>query len=207
MPQIQWSIWSQSQRQQKDFKLTDQHVNEVSTVCARGLDGWLHWFTKRIVVLSMMVANERVLHQDLGEVERDPDMNGTVISSIGSHGFEEKFSLVKIQIVGIQQSMDLDLELEPECWGSFWVSRRRRSQRQWQIRVPWSLQRTEEPYDGHFSSHNPAFHGFASLLGFLSIETGNTKGGSITVLLTSCLTGLESAVWQLTILVFICKTD
>jgi hypothetical protein len=35
---------------------------------------------------------------------------------------------------------------------------------------------------------------------------GNTKGGSITVLLTSCLTGLESAVWQLTILVFICKT-
>jgi hypothetical protein len=28
-----------------------------------------------------------------------------------------------------------------------------------------------------------------------------------TVLLTSCLTGLESAVWQLTIFVFICKTD
>ena len=25
-------------------------------------------------------------------------------------------------------------------------------------------------------------------------ETGNTKGGSITVLLTTCLTGLESAV-------------
>jgi len=36
---------------------------------------------------------------------------------------------------------------------------------------------------------------------------GNTKGGSITVLLTSCLTGLESAVLQLTIFVFICKTD
>ncbi len=36
---------------------------------------------------------------------------------------------------------------------------------------------------------------------------GNTKGGSITVLLTSCLTGLESAVWQLTFFVFICKTD
>jgi hypothetical protein len=32
---------------------------------------------------------------------------------------------------------------------------------------------------------------------------GNTKGGSITVPLTSCLTGLESAVWQLTIFVFI----
>ncbi len=31
---------------------------------------------------------------------------------------------------------------------------------------------------------------------------GNTKGGSITVLLTSCLTGFESAVWQLTIFVF-----
>ncbi len=36
---------------------------------------------------------------------------------------------------------------------------------------------------------------------------GNTKGGSITVPLTSCLTGLESAVWQLTIFAFICKTD
>ncbi len=36
---------------------------------------------------------------------------------------------------------------------------------------------------------------------------GNTEGGSITVPLTSCLTGLESAVWLLTIFVFICKTD
>jgi hypothetical protein len=36
---------------------------------------------------------------------------------------------------------------------------------------------------------------------------GNTKGGSITVPLTSCLTGLESAVCLLTIFVFICKTD
>jgi hypothetical protein len=34
---------------------------------------------------------------------------------------------------------------------------------------------------------------------------GNAKGGSITVPVTSCLTGLESAVWQLTIFVFICK--
>ncbi len=34
----------------------------------------------------------------------------------------------------------------------------------------------------------------------------NTKGGSIIVRLTSCLTGLESAVWQLTIFIFICKT-
>jgi hypothetical protein len=39
------------------------------------------------------------------------------------------------------------------------------------------------------------------------VLAGNTKGGSITVPLTSCLTGLESAVWQLTIFVFICKTD
>jgi hypothetical protein len=31
------------------------------------------------------------------------------------------------------------------------------------------------------------------------VEAGNTKGGSITVPLTSCLTGLESAEWQLTI--------
>ncbi len=37
--------------------------------------------------------------------------------------------------------------------------------------------------------------------------TGNTKGGSIIILLTSCLTGLESAVWQLTIFVFMFKTD
>jgi hypothetical protein len=36
---------------------------------------------------------------------------------------------------------------------------------------------------------------------------GNTKGGSITVLLTSCLIVFESAVWQLTIYIFICKTD
>ncbi len=39
------------------------------------------------------------------------------------------------------------------------------------------------------------------------LSPGNTKAGSITVPLTSCLTGLESAVWQLTIFVFICKTD
>jgi hypothetical protein len=41
----------------------------------------------------------------------------------------------------------------------------------------------------------------------LLTHPGNTKGGSITVLLTSCLTGLESLVWQLAIFVFICKTD
>jgi hypothetical protein len=41
----------------------------------------------------------------------------------------------------------------------------------------------------------------------LKVKSGNTKGGSITVPLTSCLTGLESAVWQLTTFVFICKTD
>ncbi len=39
------------------------------------------------------------------------------------------------------------------------------------------------------------------------VRAGNTIGGSITVLLTSCLTGLESAVWQLTIFVFIFQTD
>ncbi len=39
------------------------------------------------------------------------------------------------------------------------------------------------------------------------LEAGNTKGGSITVPLTSCLTGLQPAVWQLTIFVFIWKTD
>jgi hypothetical protein len=43
--------------------------------------------------------------------------------------------------------------------------------------------------------------------GALTACTGNTKGGSITVQLTSCLTGLELAVCQLTIFVFICKTD
>ncbi len=41
----------------------------------------------------------------------------------------------------------------------------------------------------------------------LITRTGNTKRGSIAVPLTSGLTGLESAVWQLTIFVFICKTD
>ncbi len=40
-----------------------------------------------------------------------------------------------------------------------------------------------------------------------SVHPGNTKGGNITVPLTSCLTGLESAVCQLTIFVFICRTD
>jgi hypothetical protein len=44
-------------------------------------------------------------------------------------------------------------------------------------------------------------------LSVLIANAGNTKGGSITVLLTSCLTGLELAVRQLTIFVFICKTD
>jgi len=34
---------------------------------------------------------------------------------------------------------------------------------------------------------------------------GNTKGGSITAPLTSCLTGLEPAVWQLTIFVLFAK--
>jgi hypothetical protein len=38
---------------------------------------------------------------------------------------------------------------------------------------------------------------------FLMLNQG--KGGSITVPLTSCLTCLESAVWLLTIFVFICK--
>jgi hypothetical protein len=38
-------------------------------------------------------------------------------------------------------------------------------------------------------------------------QAGNTKGGSTTVPLTSCLAGLESAVWLLKIFVFICKTD
>ncbi len=42
---------------------------------------------------------------------------------------------------------------------------------------------------------------------FLFVKPGNTRGGSITVPLTSCLTCLESAAWQLTIFVFICKTD
>jgi len=39
------------------------------------------------------------------------------------------------------------------------------------------------------------------------LSSGNAKEGCITVPLTSCLTGLESAVWQLTLFVFICETD
>ncbi len=41
----------------------------------------------------------------------------------------------------------------------------------------------------------------------LKVGAGNTKGGSITVPLTSCLTGLELAVQQQTNFVFIFKTD
>jgi hypothetical protein len=39
------------------------------------------------------------------------------------------------------------------------------------------------------------------------LNQGITKGGSITVPLISCLTGLEADAWQLTMSVFICKTD
>jgi hypothetical protein len=42
---------------------------------------------------------------------------------------------------------------------------------------------------------------------YCKLSTGSTKGGSITVLLTSCLTGLESAVWQQTIFDFICDPN
>jgi hypothetical protein len=42
---------------------------------------------------------------------------------------------------------------------------------------------------------------------FGGFKQGILKGGSITLLLTSCLTGLESAVYQLTIFVVICTTD
>jgi len=45
------------------------------------------------------------------------------------------------------------------------------------------------------------------LAGNSYIWSGNAKGGSITALSTSCLTGLELAVWQQTIFVFICKKD
>jgi len=36
----------------------------------------------------------------------------------------------------------------------------------------------------------------------INLKSGNTKGGSITEPLTFCLTGLESAVWQLPIFIF-----
>ncbi len=42
---------------------------------------------------------------------------------------------------------------------------------------------------------------------FTNVKAGNTKGGSITVPLTYWLTGLESAVWQLAIVVFIWITE
>ncbi len=54
---------------------------------------------------------------------------------------------------------------------------------------------------------NSDTHLRVSLCSVSSYWARDTKGGSITVLLTSCLTGLESAVWQLTIVVFISKTD
>ncbi len=48
---------------------------------------------------------------------------------------------------------------------------------------------------------------YLALLNCAMLHAGNTKGGSIAVPSTSCLTGLESAVWQLTTIVFIWKTD
>jgi hypothetical protein len=54
--------------------------------------------------------------------------------------------------------------------------------------------------------HGPQLHLIERLYG-AKLCPVNTKGGSITLLLTSCLTGLESDVGQLTIFVFICKTD
>jgi hypothetical protein len=49
--------------------------------------------------------------------------------------------------------------------------------------------------------------GILSHPGSLNVYTGNTKGGSITVPLTFCLSGLELAVCQLAIFVFTCKID
>jgi hypothetical protein len=51
------------------------------------------------------------------------------------------------------------------------------------------------------------FYGIDKTGSMEKVQAGNTKEGSITVLLTSCLTGLELAVWQLPIFVFICKKE
>ena len=63
-----------------------------------------------------------------------------------------------------------------------------------------------------FDSSGPNLHlsSYPAIFRILKVNLkilgpGNTKGGNITVPLTSCLTGLESAVCQLTIFVFICK--
>ncbi len=66
--------------------------------------------------------------------------------------------------------------------------------------------KTEENYDAFLAKVGVSFM-LRSKSKFRNIKSGNTKGGSITVLLASCLTGLESAVWQLIIFLFICKTD
>jgi hypothetical protein len=47
----------------------------------------------------------------------------------------------------------------------------------------------------------------AQATAFMISRARNTKGRSITVPFTSCLTGLESAVRPLTFFVIICKTD
>ncbi len=39
-----------------------------------------------------------------------------------------------------------------------------------------------------------------------SAQSGNTKGGSITVLLISCLTGLDLSIFQIKTKIFICHT-
>ena len=43
------------------------------------------------------------------------------------------------------------------------------------------------------------------LKSIFGLKHGILRGGSITVLLTSCFTGLESVVWLLTIFAFICR--
>jgi len=68
---------------------------------------------------------------------------------------------------------------------------------------------------GEYSLEQPVWGHVCSWLCSRKVKkntlAGNTKGrserGSITVWLTFCLTGLESAVWLLTFFLFICNTD
>jgi hypothetical protein len=55
-------------------------------------------------------------------------------------------------------------------------------------------------------AHDPKFKGLNSVVTGASMKAGNTEGGSITVPLTSCLTGLDWSVLQIKTKIVSCHT-
>jgi hypothetical protein len=88
------------------------------------------------------------------------------------------------------------------------------SQRHWRIWKSWTCSGSRKifpeflkllPFSVQVRKTCPGDQWYKTFKTCNKLESGNTKGGSITVPLASSLTGLESAVWQLTFFVFICK--